>query len=409
MAIKTGAIFNSLQFGGIDSADFGIYITGEAVYNAPERAVELVSVPGRNGAIAIDQGHWENIEIEYPAGLFGDDQTNFRKAMNDFRNACMAQLGYQRLTDTYHPDEYRMAMFISGLEAEAVETNNGTGAEFTLKFNAKPQRWLTSGEMDYSVNSGGYVPNATKYDSLPTIKVEGEGNITIGDSTIRLSGGIVGYVVLSDGGHMPSGYSMPIDTSLVGSVDDIYIENFSIRASFISDYPDPVSNISFIGPSSPFSAYSTILPDGFGGEIYVSASNLTMKKTDVLTDTFSATFTAGANTATVGLTLTVGFTSEFKFSGSLDVAIAQAHVPVTAIEWETGKIDCQSTETKLGHPTIIDCEMGEAYKIVNGQTVSLNSFIDLGSDLPKLSPGLTTITYDNTITDFKIVPRWWEL
>lgn len=67
MAIKTGEIFNSLVFGGVNSADYGIYITGEGVFNAPKRAVNMVAVPGRNGSIAIDQGHWENIEVTYPA------------------------------------------------------------------------------------------------------------------------------------------------------------------------------------------------------------------------------------------------------------------------------------------------------------------------------------------------------
>jgi hypothetical protein len=33
------AVFKSLTFDGINSLNYGIYITGEAVYNAPERAV----------------------------------------------------------------------------------------------------------------------------------------------------------------------------------------------------------------------------------------------------------------------------------------------------------------------------------------------------------------------------------
>ena len=143
MAI-TGAIFNSLIYGDVNSADYGVYISGDAVFNAPQRAVELVSVPGRNGSIAIDQGHFENIEVEYPAGMFGDDKTDFRQRLSDFRNAIMSQKGYQRLSDTYHPDEYRMGMYIEGLEVEPTHYNEA--GRFTLKFNCKPQRYLTSGE-----------------------------------------------------------------------------------------------------------------------------------------------------------------------------------------------------------------------------------------------------------------------
>lgn len=159
MAVKTGAIFNSLIFGGINSADYGIYITGEAVYNAPERAVEMVNVPGRNGAIVIDQGHWDNIRVTYPAGTFGKDQAEFREAVSAFRNAVLSQLGYQRLTDTYHPDEYRMAVYISGLEVDP--THYGSAGEFKLQFDCKPQRWLTEGEQEITVGEWGETETAT--------------------------------------------------------------------------------------------------------------------------------------------------------------------------------------------------------------------------------------------------------
>ena len=159
MAVKTGAIFNSLIFGGINSADYGIYITGEAVYNAPERAVEMVSVPGRNGAIVIDQGHWNNIQVTYPAGTFGKTQEEFREAISAFRNAVLSQLGYQRLTDTYHPDEYRMAVYVSGLEVDP--TQYGSAGEFKLKFDCKPQRWLTEGEQEITVGEWGETQTAT--------------------------------------------------------------------------------------------------------------------------------------------------------------------------------------------------------------------------------------------------------
>lgn len=155
----TGAIFNSLVFGGVNSADYGIYITGEAVFNAPKRAVETVSVPGRNGDIIIDQGHWENIEVTYPAGTFGMSETEFRTALSDFRNAIISQLGYQRLSDTYHPDEYRMGTYVEGLEVDT-KSHNKAG-QFNLVFNCKPQRWLTEGETAITLGEWGETTTAS--------------------------------------------------------------------------------------------------------------------------------------------------------------------------------------------------------------------------------------------------------
>ncbi len=144
---------NGLIFGGINSLDYGIYISGDAVFNAPDRKVELIQIPGRNGDFAIDHGRFENIEVSYPAGTFGDDQKDFRKKLSDFRNAILSQVGYQRLSDTYHPDEYRLGVYMSGLDVDPAHYN--TAGEFILTFNCKPQRWLTSGETAVTIGEWG--------------------------------------------------------------------------------------------------------------------------------------------------------------------------------------------------------------------------------------------------------------
>ena len=65
----TGNIFKSLEFDGESSKGYGVYITGAAVYNAPEREVEMITIPGRNGSFALDHGRFQNIEVTYPAGI----------------------------------------------------------------------------------------------------------------------------------------------------------------------------------------------------------------------------------------------------------------------------------------------------------------------------------------------------
>lgn len=74
-----------------------------------------------------------------------------------------------------------------------------------------------------------------------------------------------------------------------------------------------------------------------------------------------------------------------------------------------GTITADSTVSILGNPTYIDCDLGECYKIENDVPISLNKYIDLGSDLPELASGSNAITYDNTVTELKVTPRWWKL
>ena len=148
----TGAMYKSLSFDNTSSRSYGVYITGEAVYNAPERAVEMISIPGRNGAFALDKGRFENIEVSYPAGIFADNEADFAQAVSDFRNFLCSKKGYCRLSDEYNPSEYRMAVYKSGLEVDPAQLRAG---EFTITFDCKPQRWLTSGEVAVDIGTWG--------------------------------------------------------------------------------------------------------------------------------------------------------------------------------------------------------------------------------------------------------------
>ena len=144
-----GMIFKGLTFGGVNSLDYGIFITGEAVYNAPERSVTSIEIEGRNGDLLIDNGRFLNIEIKYPAGCFAETQEDFKQKIESFRNAIISQISYQRLTDDYNPDEYRLAVYKSGLDVSVAVLHQG--GEFNLTFDCEPQRFLTSGETERSI------------------------------------------------------------------------------------------------------------------------------------------------------------------------------------------------------------------------------------------------------------------
>ena len=191
------ALFNSLTFDGVNSLSSGIYITGEAVYNAPQRQVNMITVPGRNGTLAIDQGRFENIEVTYPAGCFADDQGDFADKVMEFRNELASRFGYKRLVDTYHPDEFRLGTYSAGLEVGAVGYHRA--GEFDITFDCKPQRFLTSGEAVTTLTASGSITNPTLFASSPLLVVTGAGTVNIGDYVITIqSGGAVDQVIYID-------------------------------------------------------------------------------------------------------------------------------------------------------------------------------------------------------------------
>lgn len=205
------AVFRSFTYDGINSLENGVYITGEAVYNAPERDIEMVAIPGRNGDLAIDQGRYNNIEVTYPAGLYGHDQPDFASKIRDFRNMLTARFTYLRLTDEYNPDEFRLALYKSGLEVNPAAYHQA--GEFGITFECKPQRFLNSGEVpvdvykheyltdhnldpitDHNGNPidinamSGEVTNPTPYECKPLIIAPSSGAVHMGNISIEIGG-----------------------------------------------------------------------------------------------------------------------------------------------------------------------------------------------------------------------------
>ena len=436
MAITpTGAIYKTLSFDGQSSGTFGVYITGDAVYNAPERAVEMIKIPGRNGAFALDEGRFENIEISYPAGIFAESEADFAEAISEFRNFLCSKRGYCRLQDDYNPNEYRMAIYKSGLDVTPAQLKAG---EFTIKFEAKPQRWLTSGETKITVTSGAELTNPTLFESSPLLEVEGYGTIDFNGYEIELTNETYGEITLTD-----RWFSVVSD------------QHFETSQSFDRDTVETGDIITLIDTINPYSIYADIwfkLDNSYtytDTDVTINSVNLYQGSWHVggpyphQKNQIHLNSKLNPATFTVGTASTVSGSLEATFPVKSGNTVVETVVLETQVAWAydgndtiTVRIDTtitgdtlnlwtfnysslsffngpaattNSTATYLGHPTYIDCDLGEAYKIKNGNYMTLNKYIDLGSKLPTLAVGTTEITFDNTITDFKIVPRWWKV
>lgn len=57
----------------------------------------------------------------------------------------------------------------------------------------------------------------------------------------------------------------------------------------------------------------------------------------------------------------------------------------------------------------IDLDLGEAYGEVSDEITSFNSIVQMPANPPTLNAGANEINFDNTITDLKVIPRWWKI
>lgn len=170
-----------LVYDGADSRDYGVYISGQGVFNAPAKAYEFLSIAGRSGALIGNEKRLENIEVTYPAFIYA----NFKQAVAGWRNFLLSRNGYCRLIDSYNPNEFRMASYVGGLEVEATSKNDA--GQFDIIFNCKPQRYLLSGEDARVFTANGSIINPTLFPSQPLIRIYGTGTVGIGNNAVTVT------------------------------------------------------------------------------------------------------------------------------------------------------------------------------------------------------------------------------
>lgn len=425
---------NSIIFGGIDSSDYGIYISGEGVWNAPERDAETIQIPGRNGEYVLDKGNFKNIKVTYPAFNQETSYNDFRTKVDNFRNAISSLKGYQRLTDSFHPDEYRMAAFIGGLEVKPVLYNDKS-MEMNIVFNCKPQRFLTSGETEQTVTSGATITNPTLFDSEPLLRVLGYGKITVNTSDIVVENEDIGNVTLQNESDLNYDTKFILDSntvSLLNTSDTITIPSgLRIAGGIISrNYPTIKLTDLEIAQTGTIQCHSQIIskpapPGGNGGQFYIITdepihfSYGTTDTSKVIQATITVPYTNNGVASSFTTTMSIGI---HYYSGAEEyIEIVKgtnplSPLPPSGVEFATwgnknhiGTVTAYSTKNALSEGIYIDLDIGECYMIKNGEIISLNTYVNLGADLPTLKPGANIITYDNTIDELKITPRYWRV
>lgn len=412
----TGAIFKGLTFDGESSKDYGIYITGSAVFNAPARDVEMITIPGRNGTFALDRGRFENIEVTYPAGLFGDTEADFAQGISDFRNFLASRQGYVELSDDYNPGEYRMAVYKSGLEVTPAQLKAG---EFEIVFDCKPQRWLTAGQDPVTVTSGDTIENPTLFDAHPLLAFEGLGDVNIGDNTITVNDVPLGWIAIAHGDTIVGGrtisYESILDTSNIVTGDTINVGDVREWLSTTNGFEFIIANLPFdeatitygnrdfnFGVNVSRSGTSARIRGGFWGSLTYGTNSSHQGDATIVFKKYESGSLINLETINVQAAVV------YRHGDYLNLLV-QADAAPTRAALFAGTVIADSTKSTLSGVTYVDLDIAEAYVLTGGEMVSANDHVTIGAVVPSLPPGDTEITYDNTITNFTITPRWWKL
>lgn len=186
---------NQFVFGGESSLDYGLYITESGVFGAPERSITEQNVPGRNGAILIDDGYYKPRAVKYKVWL--DSPAASDRAALSRRVAAwlLSNPGeYRELYDSYDPDYCKIAYYSGGIDMDA---SDAPILQQTLAFSCKPYQYLRSSLRLRQLVNGETLVNPHRFPAAPYIKITGSGDITlsVGNNSWLLSG-VDGYIEL---------------------------------------------------------------------------------------------------------------------------------------------------------------------------------------------------------------------
>lgn len=457
---------NWFTFGGYDSRDFGIYISGSGTFNTPEKEYETAIVPGRNGALLMTMSRIDNVELAYPAYIYSD----FSDRIAAMRSAFMGLEGYQRLTDSYHPDEYRLAYFEGDVSVKT--TKKLDAGSFTLTFVCKPQRYLVDGEQPVEIGTTWGETTTVQGDVVTFDAEEGTGfkSLVVDIEPVQTGSGtpspsnvrpITGW----------SGANVYVSPTQDAQDAAVYPVSFSSAGTVYGGTVDVMSGVLTV--DTAYSSLSAIAMSGTGlsngvrrfyssklieqigvvacdslivSDSYVYSQigyiSFSTENRLVVTPSWAQSLTTVAdyNTALASNPVNLVFKIATPQTYQLTPAEVEALLGVNNIWSDAGDVTVEygtdptcvvnpTSQTALpvirvygygtltvGSETItiaqhanayidIDCEIMDCYC----GAVNCNSLVSFSShEFPKLPAGVTHIAYSGNITKVEVTPNWWR-
>lgn len=452
---------NYFILNGVDSRDFGVYISGQGTFDAPQKSYTFYNVPGRDGALLSSDNRLENATLTYEAFIYKD----FNENVANFRTFLLSLNGFTKLTDSYHPDEFRYAVYTGPFEPK-VQSKNDAGS-FKITFSCKPQRYLLSGEAETYIGGSHqieghvisvdalliddsqvevYIP-ASDASGTPTAPVDIHGYDSIGFS-VNGSAEYSSQMALYDSGTPVIGKTVNnAEIDLLTGAGSCYaytaILPTLIEWNYSGGYFTQFLPVDYTGNKPQECSHYTPSTGGEDFTIQYDQANQLIKIKDSRFTGFTAKTRFNewiatqkikiVNTCNYDVTVTA-YTQNFPSSGQVTIqtdgdyqwlllgyyptgsfnnpTYMKARPLITAnVNSATGgsfTINSDTVTIDTGVETVvIDCEMQDCYY---GST-NLNDKVSFAPtyDFPVLNPGENVITQGAGISDLRIKPRWWRV
>lgn len=387
---------SDLVFGSFSTATSNgkYYKTQPINFPTPEKDIEVYGVPGRSGDLIVDYGSYKNVEITAEIAIQATAPDTFLTLYDALRASIMVQSGYQRLEDSLYPNEYRLAR-PTGLEMQQADSMRGTA---TITFNAKPQRYYTSGD--------NRLIDINPANAATTGATTGYGDELLNNAVLT---------ALTNAGQRTDILYAALDLSKFAyNATNLFNIGFR-RYNVLRLYPDGVQVLQcngspFAGGTATNITVTTQILNSFGNASFTPpnaawlvipvpySAQVTRNGQNVWFYVFDSGWLA-PSVATVSysplITLRVG--------GALTADDAVIINKQCSISLNTpATIDGQTLEY-----IYIDCETYNAYTVINGTTYNLNPYVTMTGDF--LFTGIISVQATDDINYLYLAPKWWTI
>lgn len=158
---------------GKSSDEFGIKIVRMNNLSSPQRSVEKYHIPGRNGALIIDNGYFENFLLQIECDI-DSKRGDIELVASKIKEWLQSVLSYDELYLS-NKDKYYEAIFVNKLDITEEFKNFGS---CILIFDCKPLRKGINDNV-LNITTPTILNNPTYLNSLPYVKIYGSGNVTL--------------------------------------------------------------------------------------------------------------------------------------------------------------------------------------------------------------------------------------
>ena len=228
-------------FDGVDSRDYGIYLSSAIKIGGAQPRVEKISIPGRSGDLLRYDGSFSNVKFSAQCFVEGDHAADAIAAIAQW---TLGQHGYRKLEFPWE-DGYRMAYVTGGPGTECL--SKGVRA-FALDFSCAPQVWTYAGQQTMQIANGDTLYNDWM-EAKPLITLYGPGGESKAIGTLTV-------------GDVPMGITVRDFITLDCETQDAYRglanANDQIAASEFPVLPHGKSTVSWTMSSGEFSKVEII-------------------------------------------------------------------------------------------------------------------------------------------------------